>query len=133
MTFISPMSSKPSQKMTAFWQAQNNQTLNWSKRLWSAVEKDPATYKESHKDLFKEFEKLHDAAKGRDSTNVTVLNHITPIYNHITSQGYQSHIHFMPLKEAMSNYCKRKPVVDWKCPSVQLVSWSTSLLWNSCH
>lgn len=110
------MSSKPSHKTPESWQAHDTQVTEWAKRLWRAIPNE-ATYREGHEDFFKEFKKLSEAAQGRD--RVSMLNHIAPIYNHIASQGYQAHIHHLPLKEAVCNFCERKPVADWKGPPNQ--------------
>jgi hypothetical protein len=114
------MSPKPSYKTPASWEAHDIQVTKWAKRLWRAVHKE-VTYKEEHEDLFKEFKELSDAAQGRDSVYMTpsMLNHVAPIYNHITTQGYQAHIHYEPLKESVCNFCQQKPVTDWKGPPDQ--------------
>lgn len=96
----------------------DSQVTKWAKRLWSAIKE--VTYKEAHEDIFKEFEKFRDAAQGRDDAKVTMLDHVTLIYNHIASHGFQPHIHYQPIKDAVSRFCERKPVADWKGPQEQL-------------
>jgi hypothetical protein len=113
------MPAKPSIKTTAAsLEAHDAKVTNWAKRLWAAFA-DEATYSSEHEVFFKEFEKLRNVAEGRASTKVTMLDHVAPIYNHITSHGYDSHIHDSPLEKAVINYCEHKPVADWKGPSIQ--------------
>ena len=55
-----------------------------------------------------------------------MVDHVTPIYNHIALQGYKAHIHYLPLKKAVANFCEGKPVADWKAPPDELSSSSPS-------
>jgi hypothetical protein len=105
----------PSKSKTAF----DAKVRDWSKRVWSAVSK-ASQYSEFHEGLFKEFRKIQDEAQAFDLTEVTMFDHVAPVYNHVTSQGYKAHIHYPPLKVAVSNYCSSKPVVDWKGPPDEL-------------
>jgi hypothetical protein len=93
---------------------------DWGKRLWSAIFKD-GKYGEVHEVLFRDFNKLRDEGQAFDDiiTKVTIINHIAPIYDHIASQGYNTRIHYHPLKLAVTNFCKGKPVDDWKAPPDQ--------------
>jgi hypothetical protein len=111
--FRPPMPPKP--KATTTRAAFEAKVLDWSKRLWSAVSKE-AKYSEVHDDLFLEFNELQDDARALD-TSAVMLKHAAPIYNHISSQGYKPHIHYRPLKDAVLNYCEKKPVADWKGPT----------------
>ncbi|KAF8809992.1 hypothetical protein BYT27DRAFT_7092814 [Phlegmacium glaucopus] len=92
--------------------------LTWGKRLWTAIAKE-STYAPGHDQFFKEFDSLRDVAQANKSTKITLLNHVAPIYNHIASQGYQAHIHYKPLKEAVFNFCNKKPVAEWIGPPDQ--------------
>lgn len=111
------MPSKPSQKSATAKSFPNHDAtvINWAKRLWGVISKETA-YEQVHDDFFNEFIKLRDVDQGVESTKVTMLNHVAPIYNHIASQGYQAHIHYLPLREAVANYCENKPVADWSPP-----------------
>lgn len=92
--------------------------MDWSKRLWSAISNE-GTYREGHEKFFKEFNELRDEAQAMDITTVTMANHVAPIYDHIASQTYTTHIHYKPLITAVANYCNGKPVADWKGPPDQ--------------
>ena len=50
-----------------------------------------------------------------------MVDYVAPIYDHIASQGsgYKPHIHRQPLKIAICNFCKGKPVPDWEAPPDQ--------------
>jgi hypothetical protein len=89
--------------------------LDWAKRLWSAVSK-PSHYSEVHEDFIKEFKKIRDEGKALNVTQVTMVDHVAPIYSHVALHGYNAHIHYLPLKLAVSNFCESKPVADWKPP-----------------
>ena len=113
------MPPKPSNKRTAAsMEAHDAKVTNWAKRLWGAIPEE-ATYSQDHEDFFKEFQKLRDVAEGLASTNVTMLDHVAPIYNHIASHGYDPLIHYPPLEKAVINYCEDNSVADWKGPSDQ--------------
>ena len=88
----------------------------WTRKLWDVIQEE-ATYRDAHEDVFREFERLRDAVQDRDTNSM--LNHAAPIYNHIASQGYQEHIHYEPLLDAVSNYCNKMPVAYWKGPPDQ--------------
>ena len=118
-----PSSSKP--KPTTPRAAFHAKVFDWSKRLWSAVSK-ASQYSEVHESFLKEFKKIRDEGQALNVTAVTMVNHVTPIYNHIALQGYKADIHYLPLKEAVANYCEGKPVADWKAPSVELNRSSSS-------
>ena len=96
--------------------AHDAQVTDWTNRLRRALP-DEATYRNGHENFLKEFKKLSDAGQGRDS--VSMLNHVAPIYKHIELQGYQAHIHHLPLREALCNFREGMPVADWKGPSDQ--------------
>jgi hypothetical protein len=108
------MPTKP--KVTISRAAFDAKVLDWSKRLWSAVSKDPGKYSVAHEEFYREFIKIRDDTQALNISAVTMVNHVAPIYNNIASQGYKAHIHFPPLKEAVANYCEGKPVIDWKAP-----------------
>ena len=96
--------------------AHDAQVTDWTNRLRHALP-DEATYRNGHENFLKEFKKLSDAGQGRDS--VSMLNHVAPIYKHIELQGYQAHIHHLPLREAFCNFREGMPVADWKGPPDQ--------------
>jgi hypothetical protein len=98
---------------------------DWSKRLYTAVSK-AGQYSKDHEDFFKEFNKLRDDGQALNVTVVTMVNHVAPIYNHIALHGYKAHIHYLPLKEAVVNFCESKPVADWKAPPDELSRSSLS-------
>jgi len=50
---------------------------------------------------------------------MTLVNHVAPIYDHIASQGYNAQTHFLPLRDAVTNFCEGKPVSPWKGPPDQ--------------
>lgn len=111
------MPPKASQKAIAAKniQAHDTSVNKWAKGLWRAVLTE-ASYSNVHDEIFKEFKKLRDEAKALGTTKVSMLNHVSPIYNHMASQGYQAKIHYLPLREAVANYCENRPAVDWKGP-----------------
>lgn len=94
----------------------------WAKQLWTAVQ-NQKTYVVHHDHLFKEFDRLRDAIK---STREPILHdhrclvlHVSAIYNHTASQGYQPEIHYKPLSEAVTQWCLQKPVKVWQAPPDQ--------------
>jgi len=91
---------------------------DWGKKLWAVIDNE-GKYSEGHTEFFKEFNKLRDEAHTLEIANVTMVNHVAPIYDHIASQTYTAHIHYKPLKNAVINYCTGKPVADWKGPPDQ--------------
>jgi hypothetical protein len=91
---------------------------DWAKRLYEAVLSKPE-YSKLHKGFLEEFQKLRDEARDLDIAKVTMIDHAAPIYDHVASQGYKVHVHFAPLREAVSNFCANKPVNDWKGPRDQ--------------
>ncbi|KAF8816190.1 hypothetical protein BYT27DRAFT_7248499 [Phlegmacium glaucopus] len=99
-------------------QTHDSLVLSWGKRLWTAIAKE-STYALGHDQFFKEFDSLRDVAQANKSTKITLLNHVAPIYNHTASQGYQPHIHYKPLKEAVFNFCNKMPVAEWIGPPDQ--------------
>ena len=102
----------------------------WGKKLWGVVAPlNEREYFEKHDFFKKEFHKLRDEASG--SENVSMLDHVAPIYNHITSHGYKASVHFPPLTVAITNFCKGLPVVDWKAPPDQLSRSPSPVRWPS--
>lgn len=49
-------------------------------------------------------------------------------YNHTASQGYQPDVHYQPLSEAVSNWCLKQPVKDWKVPPDQYSCSTTPVI-----
>jgi len=90
--------------------------VTWSKKVYAAVQNQDR-YAQEHKNLFQEFDRLRDAT-GKFS-NTTLIHHVAPVYNHCASQDYQPHIHYQPLRAAVTNWCKGVPVVDWQRPPDQ--------------
>jgi hypothetical protein len=91
---------------------------DWARRLWIAISNE-GKYREVHEDFFKEFNNLRDEGQGITTWVMTLINHVAPIYDHIASQSYTSHIHYKPLRDAVTNFCEGKPVTDWKGPADQ--------------
>jgi transcription termination factor NusB len=91
---------------------------DWSKRLYAAV-LSKTDYSKDHTGILEEFQKLRDEARDLDITKVSMINHAAPIYDHVASQGYKDHVHFEPLRKAVSNFCAKRPVNDWKGPPDQ--------------
>jgi hypothetical protein len=114
------MPPKPSQKTTPAKtiQAHDAAVIKWAKTLWSAVSTE-RSYRDGHEELFKGFDKLRDEAKASGTTKVSMLDHVAPIYNHIASQDYQAKVHYLPLREAVANFCENRPVANWKAPPDQ--------------
>ena len=90
----------------------------WARQLYDAI-KQESQYALAHDELFKEFDRLCEAAQSTGNNKVTMINHVAPIYNHLASQGYQPKVHYVPLKTAVFNFCQRKPVADWIGPPDQ--------------
>ncbi|KAF8799922.1 hypothetical protein BYT27DRAFT_7217436 [Phlegmacium glaucopus] len=99
-------------------QTHDSLVLSWGKRLWTAITKE-SIYVLGHDQFFKEFDSLHDVAQANKSTKITLLNHVALIYNHTASQGYQPHIYYKPLKEAVFNFCNKMPIAKWIGPPDQ--------------
>lgn len=117
------MPSKSKANKVAAYEAK---VFDWSKKLWTAISKE-TNYSKIHDDIFSEFNILHDDAQALDITTVSMLSHVVPIYKHVASQGYEAHIHYAPLKEAVANYCEHKPVKIWIPPPQSSRSSSPSL------
>jgi len=100
---------------------------DWAKRLWIAVSKE-GKYNAVHGDFFKEFNKIRDEAQALGIAKVTMVDHVAPIYDHTASQGYNAHIHYKPLREAVSNFCESRPVADWRAPPDQFSRSSSPVL-----
>ncbi|KAF8811431.1 hypothetical protein BYT27DRAFT_7208554 [Phlegmacium glaucopus] len=113
--------SSKAQMGAAQQQTHYAEVVGWAKKLWGAI-KD-GSYALVHQDLFDEFDRLCDATEGIQSTRITMLDHVAPIYNHVASQGYQPNVHYQPLKDAVFNFCNNKPVTEWVGPPDQ---WSRS-------
>jgi len=106
-------------KTAAASQAEHDASvLAWAKNLYNGI-KAESNYAGGHQSFFEEFDRLRDASKGRGDTKVTLIDHVSPIYNHVASQGYQPNIHFGPLQAAVFNWCKGGAVVHWQAPPDQ--------------
>jgi hypothetical protein len=90
---------------------------DWARRLWDALSNE-GKYNEGHENFFNEFKKLRDEGRAMNLTTwmMTLIDHVAPIYDHVASKGYNSCIHYNPLREAATNFSQGKPVVDWKGP-----------------
>jgi hypothetical protein len=90
----------------------------WGKRLWTVVDSE-TKYNECHDDLFEEYKKLHGEATALGNNTYSMVNHAAPVYEHIASHGYKSHIHRKALIAAVGNFCENRPVVQWEGPPDQ--------------
>ena len=100
---------------------------DWTKRLWTAISNEDK-YREVHEDFLKEYNYLREDGQGITTWRMTLVSHVAPIYDHIASQSYNSHIHYQPLRNAVVNFCEGKPVFDWKGPPVQFRQTPSPLL-----
>ena len=118
-TASSSKNAQTSIKTAAPSQAEHDASvLTWAKSLYDGI-KVESTYAGGHQGFFEEFDRLRDASKARGDTTVTLIDHVSPIYNHVASQGYQPNIHFGPLQAAVYNWCKRGDLVHWQAPPDQ--------------
>ena len=90
-----PSSSKV--KTTTSKASFDAKVFDWSKKLYSVVSKI-SSYGEVHEEIFQEFKKISNEGQALGVTTAMV-DHVTPIYNHIALQGYKAHIHYLPLKK----------------------------------
>ena len=100
-------------------EAYNGKVTEWSKKLYNVVTTaNEGKYRDFHDSLFKEYKTLRNEAQSLDTTTTTVtaIDHVAPVYDHIASQGYITHIHYSPLVQAVINFCEEKPVAAWKGP-----------------
>lgn len=94
----------------------------WAEEVWGAV-RNKESYARQHDHFFKAFDRLRDEIQSTQDPILhdhrCLINHVAPIFNHTASQGYQPHIHYQPLCEAVTQWCLRRSVKPWKAPADQ--------------
>lgn len=88
----------------------------WTAKLYNALN-DSEGYGEVHRGFLKDFENLSDQVRG--STKRSIIPYIESVFNHTASQGYQHDVHYDPLFQGMSAYCRQLPPPTWVPPPDQ--------------